>query len=251
MPNPTFHLDLAWEFAAKLRHAVIEANMGSFLLGSCAPDIRVITRGQRDDTHFAPLSNQVVGTGVRNMFQAFPALGRTAALSGPTQAFVAGYISHLVADETWITRIYRLYFGNGELFRDRVTGNVMDRALQLDLDRCAREKQDEMKHILSHLKSADVAVEVEFLPADALAAWRDWLISAMERNFTWDRLQGMAVRRQEPQEHERAQQVAEQFVRALPESLERLYSMVPREAVGSYRSATMQEWANLVTGYLP
>ncbi|MDO8750418.1 MAG: hypothetical protein Q7K03_04670, partial [Dehalococcoidia bacterium] len=61
MPNPIAHLDIALELAAQLPASVIEANLGSFLLGSCSPDIRVITSGQRDDTHFAPLSNATIG----------------------------------------------------------------------------------------------------------------------------------------------------------------------------------------------
>ncbi len=238
------------ELAAQLPRPVIEANLGSFLLGSCSPDIRVITRGQRDDTHFAPLSNSTIGAGASNMLKAHPHLSHAAVLSGPTQAFLAGYISHLVADEAWIIQVYRPYFANRALFNDPVEANVMDRALQLDLDRCARDKLQGMKTIADWLPNADVGVSVGFLPAETLAEWREWLVGATQREFTWERLQGLATRRQDPQELDRARLIADRFLADPSQSLERIYDLVPRATLVSYRQTIAQEWATTVQEYL-
>ncbi|MFH1140274.1 MAG: zinc dependent phospholipase C family protein [Chloroflexota bacterium] len=251
MPNSIAHLDIALELATQFPIPVIEANLGSFLLGSCSPDIRVITRGQRDDTHFAPLSNATIGAGTSNLFAAHPNLSHAATLSGPTQAFMAGYISHLVADEAWIIQVYRPYFANRALFNDPVEANVMDRALQLDMDRCARDKPLGMKRIMDCLPDSHVGVSVGFLPAETLAEWREWLVAATQREFTWERLRGLATRRQDPQELDRAKLIADRFLADPQESLERIYTVVPRAALVSYRDTIAREWANIVRRYLP
>ena len=251
MPNPITHVDIALESVVEFRHPSIEANLGSYLLGSCAPDIRVITHGHRDDTHFAPLSNQVIGTGTKNMFKAYPRLGEAANLSERTQAFMAGYISHLVADEAWITQVYRPYFGNQAVFQDPVMAKVVDRAVQMDMDRMAIDGLNGMAQVRDHLADAHVGVQVDFLPAESLAEWEEWLSGVTQRGFTWERLRRMAIRRQEPQDHEKAQEIAEQFLKTMPDSLERLYDLVPREAVRSYRAAIVQEWSKIVREYLP
>ncbi|MSQ21954.1 MAG: hypothetical protein EXR53_01420 [Dehalococcoidia bacterium] len=251
MPNPTAHLDIALELSEHLSRRVIEANLGSFLLGSCAPDVRVITRGQRDDTHFAPLSNSTIGAGATNLFVAYPNLSHAAALSGPTQAFMAGYISHLVADEAWIIQIYRPYFANRDLFHDPVEANVMDRALQLDLDRCVREKRLGMKAVADRFPDANDGVSVDFLPDETLTEWREWLIGLTQREFTWERLRGLATRRQDTQEHDRAKLIADSFLADPSQSLERIYDIVPKSALVSYRQTIAQEWARIVREYLP
>ena len=55
MPNLATHIDLAQQAAGRLQHPTIEANVGHFLLGSTTPDVRAISRGSREDYHFAPL----------------------------------------------------------------------------------------------------------------------------------------------------------------------------------------------------
>ena len=111
MPNPPTHIDLALESMRRLEHPALEKYPGSFLLGSTAPDIRIITRDRREETHFVPLSNDVVGAGAENMLRCYPRLSMTSGLSGPTIAFIAGFISHLISDEVWIIHMYRPYFG--------------------------------------------------------------------------------------------------------------------------------------------
>jgi len=249
VPNLIAHIDIALECAAELCHPVIEANLGSYILGSCAPDIRIITQDSRDDYHFAPISNKVVGTGIKSLFNAYPRLADAANLSERTQAFMAGYISHLVADEAWIIQVYCPYFGNRAVFPDHVLADILDRALQLEMDRQAVDKHDGMKQVREHLVDAHVGVEVDFLPADTLAEWREFLFTTTQREFTWERLRRM-VRRQYPQDDGTAQTMADEFLKGLPESLERVYELVPRETLISYRRSIVQEWTSIVRRYL-
>ena len=251
MPNPMFHIALALDSRASLSHPVIENNLGSYLLGSCSPDIRIITHGDRGDTHFVSLDNQLLGEGTRNLFKAYPALADAASLSERTQAFLAGYISHLMADEAWIIRMYRPYFTSLGPFKDQVEANVMDRAAQLSMDQEALDRHNGMRDVTGLLGDADVGVDLSFLPSETLAEWRDWVEAATQREFNWERLRGLSTRRQDPDEEERARQFAEGFLDSLPDSLDRLHDKVPVEALHSYKDVAMQEWATVVEEFLP
>ncbi|MBI4338708.1 MAG: zinc dependent phospholipase C family protein [Chloroflexi bacterium] len=250
MPNLTAHLDIALECAASLSHDAIGEHLGAFLLGSCTPDIRMVTHGHRDDTHFAPISNDILGAGMASMFQAHPGLATAGALSASTQAFMAGYISHLLADEAWIIKMYRPYFGNREVYPDEVTANVMDRAVQLDMDRLAVERHAGFQRVAPALTEAHQGVNVEFLNRQTLAEFRQRVAESAQRPFTWERLLFMA-RRQYPQENGTAQAIAQQFLDALPHSLEQVYRQVPRRAVGEYRETIVRAWGRAMEGYLP
>ena len=65
--------------------------------------------------------------GVHRLFEEEPGLRDVGSLDGSTASFIAGYISHLELDETYIAEIYRPVFGvNSEL-----AGDVMDRGIVL------------------------------------------------------------------------------------------------------------------------
>ena len=250
MPGLLSHIDLAIDAASVTDNPVINENFGAFILGCCAPDIRIITHGLREDTHFAPLTNRVVGTGMDGLLKAHPGLADSASLSGSTQAFLAGYFSHLVTDEAWIAQVYIPYFDDRNLFEEEVVANICDRALQLEMDRQALIKRGGLKSIRGQLRNAHVDVEVGFLPTGTLADWSDWVIGYTQQEFTWDRLKRLA-RRQYPQDDTVAQMAADDFLSNMPYSLERVYDLVPKKVLQSYRDGTLESWAKLVQEYLP
>ena len=250
MPGLLSHIDLAIEAASAVDKSVINRNFGAFILGCCAPDIRIITHGLREDTHFAPITNRVVGTGMESLLKAQPGLANLASLSGATQAFMAGYFSHLVADEAWIAQVYLPYFDDRDLFGDEVVANICDRAVQLEMDRQALLKHGGLKSIRSQLTNAHVGVEVGFLSMGVLADWSDWVIGYTQQEFTWDRLKRLA-RRQYPKDDTAAQKAADDFLSNMPYSLERVYDLVPKKVLQSYRDGAVESWAKMVQEYLP
>ena len=225
----------------------MQDNLGYYLQGSTSPDIRVITRGRREEYHFAPLDFQDVGAGVEGMFDSHPHLMSSVDHDEPTRAFVAGYITHLIADETWIVDMYRPFFGNPMVFEDRVLGNVMDRALQLELDRQAWKTVDATK---STLENATDGISIGIIPSEKLADWREWVMSHIDRGFSWDRLRFMASRIAAGDETHPAHQVAEEFVSSMPESLERLHRSVSRSDVTNYKERTVEALVRAVGDYL-
>jgi hypothetical protein len=240
---------LASEAASKLSHPAIDAAMGTFLLGSTSPDIRIMTKWARDDTHFAPLSISEIGAGVQGLFQKHPALAApNGGVSDATRVFLAGYITHLVADEAWILEIYRTYFDGPRDPRDRVVGNIWDRALQLDMDMAAREEMGDMAEVRRALEGAEEGVAVDFIDSETLSRWREWVSEFTTWEYSWDRLRGAARRMYK--DSTEAADLVEEFLSCVPKGLERVHRLVPREKIAEYRRTAVEESTRLVGEYL-
>ena len=248
MPNLRAHIDLAHRAAERLAHPTLDANMGCFLFGSTSPDIRVITRRKREVYHFALLDFESLGSGIEGLFAAHPGLKYSGDHNEQTRAFVCGYLTHLIVDESWIVDMYRPYFGNPEVFGDSAKGNVYDRALQLELDRQSTRPPD-ADAILSRLPVDDI--EVGFIPTDTLQDWRDWVVSSLARGFTWERLRFMAGRISRGDESHPAHALADDFVRCAPSGLASLYGYVPQESLDQYRERSVDALVKAIEEYLP
>ena len=248
MPNLPAHISLAMEVSNRVPHATIDQHMGSFLLGSTSPDIRIMTKWERDQTHFAPLSVERVGTGVDGLFQAHPELADPSLVGQATVAFLCGYVTHLVADETWILDIYLPYFGNKSAGREQIEANIWDRALQLDMDKTAREGLGDMGQVRSYLEGSETDVEVEFIKDGTLREWRAWVSDFTTWEFTWERLRFATRRiyRDDPV----ATGIAESFLQTMPASLERVYETVSEATIAEYKEKTITESAHLIKEYL-
>ena len=247
MPNLAAHIELAHRAAQRLRHPILDADMGTFLLGSTSPDIRAITRKRREDYHFAPLHFGSVGEGTEGLFSAHPDLKSSSVQDGPTRAFVAGYISHLIVDETWIVDVFRPYFGNPGVFGDDATGKVMDRALQLELDRDARET---VEATAADLSGATNGVSIDFIPRETMADWHHWVVTSLERGFSWERLRYMAKRIAGGDDDHPAHRIADRFLESMPESLEELHRIVPEDNLESFKERSVDALVRGVGDYL-
>ena len=247
MPNLPAHIDLAYKAAQRLDHPALEADKGCFLLGSTAPDIRVITRGRREDYHFAPLEFESIGAGVEGLFSSHPNLLSHGKDDGPLRSFVAGYITHLIADEVWIVDMFRPHFGNPEVFEDEAVGQVMDRAMQLELDRQAWETLDGSPGLLD---AGIEGIDVGFIPSETLEDWQKWVLDFVDRGFSWDRLRFMARRIAAGDEGHPAHLVADEFLQGMPDSLDRLHQLVGRRDLADYKERTIEELGRAVGDYL-
>lgn len=230
-----------------LGHPNLEAHLGYFLVGATSPDIRVITRQSREQYHFTDLDFQDVGSGVRGMFGAHPELQELDGLDGPTRAFVAGYITHLLLDETYIFNLFRPYFGNQDVVEDATTGRMLDRALQLDLD---REVWQQVGGVLEDIEFVPERVQVGFLELEPLSKWRDWVFEVVTRGFTWDRLRYMARRIAASDDEHPATDLVDDFLNQIPQSLNQIYDVVPRDAVADFKAKAVDSLVNAVGDYL-
>ena len=243
MPNLPMHMHLASQAAQRLDWGWLNENAGSLLLGSTAPDIRIMTKWPRERTHFAPLSGLRVGDGSRAMFQLNPELDGGNGASNPTRAFMVGYVSHLVADETWIADVYRPNFdpppGQDAVAGTDVEANLWDRALQLDMDLRAAPLIKQFMEEGPGLTGADVGVEVGFLEEASLHEWGGWVQEFLGWGFSWDRLKRALNRMY--RDDDSVQRVTEAFIQELPSSLERVYAKIPRKAIDAFQQKALEE----------
>jgi len=171
MPSLGSHLARARIVADRLGLPEIEADRGAFYLGATAPDIRVITRLDREVTHFFRLSELGEQDSVERMFREHPGLATPSGLDAAAVAFMAGYLTHLVLDETFIGEIYRPHFGPMSKRNDDPKSNVLDRAMQYELDRRDREDTEAMTDVRASLSSTVPVRGIPFIEDEHLVEW--------------------------------------------------------------------------------
>src|SRR3972149_9303381 len=249
MPPLPFHTATAKEAAARLRHRVLEGERGSLYLGSTAPDIRVITRWERERTHFFHLGNFEEQSGVAGLFDAYPRLARVPELGEKTAAFVAGYITHLVMDETWINTIYRPFFGERSALGGDLRANIMDRAVQFSLDREKRCDSALMAHVLPEVAHADLALDIDFIDQPTLHRWREVIMDIVDHPPDWERFRFIAGRHLREAGIESAE-AFEEFVRSLPDLGEEAVPDLTVERGGGVMEGAGQGGVTAVKEYL-
>ncbi len=250
MPNLPMHIHLANEVAEQLDRGYVFDHRGAYYLGSTAPDIRAMTRWPREQTHFAPLSVEEVGTGTKTMFEMHPELHEN--MSPASQAFLAGYVCHLAADEVWITSVFRRHFDTAEASRltdDQVEANIWDRAMQLNMDRQALPQISGCAHPESWLSCSDKNVTMPFFEDGLLTEWKDRVGRFQIWEFTWDRLKGALNRLY--RDDENVQKTVERFLDGMPGNMEQLYEKVPEADVSAYQERALAATVAQVREFVP
>ncbi len=238
-------MEMAYLAAQLVDAPVLNENMGYYLLGSTAPDVRVITRKGREPYHFAPLDFDKVGAGISGMYGEYPQLAATE--HDPTRSFMAGYMTHLILDETWITKMYRPLFGVDGVFETEAEGAVMDRVMQMELDTFALERLDVLK---AQLASYSGGVDIPFVDGDTLSEWHEWVTEFISRDFTWERLRFMAMRITRGDESHPAHAIAADFIRGMPDTLDVLHETVPKEKLTEFKRDAIADMAQVVAEHL-
>jgi hypothetical protein len=249
MPPLALHTVVAKEVADRLRHSILEEARGSLYLGSTAPDIRVITRWERGRTHFFDLSNFEEQSGVSGLFQAYPRLAQPAALNQSTVAFIAGYLTHLVTDETWINAIYRPFFGERSPLGGGLRANIMDRAIQFSLDRERRRQQALMAHVVEAVARCELALEIDFIDGDTLRRWQEVMVDVVNHPLDWERFRYVAGRHLREAGIE-SPEAFQEFVRSLPDLVEETLRYLTEERVQAFVEESRSRSLEAVKEYL-
>lgn len=233
MPSLGLHLTAARALATDLSSSTVESDRGAYYLGATTPDIRVLTKWDRAQTHFFDLDDFEHQDGVHRLFEQQPQLRDVAALDGPTAAFLAGYISHLVLDEDYITEVYRPLFGEKSDLSAEAMANVMDRLLQWEMDRRDRPDAASCSDIERALAETAVEVSVDFIARETLVQWRDVTLDIIAHPPTWERFHRIASR------HLAAAGISDergkaQFIEEAPALLDRTLESVGQERIQEY-----------------
>jgi hypothetical protein len=171
-----------------------DAEIGAFTLGATTPDIRVITRWERERTHFFDLDNEQHQDSVAEFLRVHPQLRDAAALRPETRAWAGGFIAHLVMDATYIEEIYRPHFGQRSALGGGERANLLDRILQYEMDRREREHPDTMVGLRAALYGSAIDVDCGFIDRATLEQWRDVSASLTEHAPDWERFTYIASR---------------------------------------------------------
>ena len=249
MPPPVLHMSLAKTLADSLSLADIESDRGAYYLGSTAPDIRAITRWERDATHFFDLNDFGEQDSVTALFDAHAELGNRAKVNSGTASFLAGYITHLILDEGWITDVYRPLFGERSALARDERANVMDRVIQFEMDRRQREDRDVIEAMRTDIQATALEVTIGFIDMPTLARWREVNLDFLQAPPTWERFRNVASRHlkeygvTEPGELER-------FMQGVPALLQETVDHVSWGRVQNYIDASLARARERVREYL-
>jgi hypothetical protein len=240
---------LAQRLAAGIGHAALEAAPGAYLLGATTPDIRVLTRQDRFATHFFDLDRHDHQDSVAAFLGTYSALADPGALSTETTAFVAGYLTHLVMDEEYITRVYRRYFARYDELGGRIRANVMDRLLQFDLEHEYGDDPAIVQRLVEALSCTVEAIEVGFVEQETLEAWRQLNLDIAQRNMDWDRQRGMITRHLKHSGIDEGPELT-RFLDSLPELRNETIGYVTSAEVEGFVQRSTEAAARVVERYL-
>ncbi|SVD96122.1 uncharacterized protein METZ01_LOCUS448976, partial [marine metagenome] len=222
MPNLPTHLYIAQSAKNYISDPLINKYESFYLLGATAPDIKTLSKISREQSHFVELNCfNNIGDGAQRLLEKHPTIKQ---VSGVHKAFWAGYISHLILDETWIIQMYRTKFAQNI---DPANSNylqVMDRAAQLHLDKISYAHNNNWVELLQPI---NYNLQISFIPNANLNDWKEFLISHINNGFNWERIKFMAKRIAGGNKNHPALNYADDFIKNLPESINEIYKYVP------------------------
>jgi len=249
MPPITLHMVLARQIAEDLRRQDLHTCRGSFLLGATTPDIRLLTRQDRFSTHFFDLSGPDHQDSVGGFLSEHGELLEPGRLNDETRAFVAGYISHLVMDEQYITGVYRRFFARHEILGGVIRANVMDRLLQFDLDRAYGNDPDLKRELSDALAFTVENIEIGFIESDTLEKWRALSADVAQRSMDWERMRSMISNHLRYSGLEEGDTLGT-FLDALPELLTETVAHITSAEIDAYVRRSTEAASAAVERYL-
>jgi hypothetical protein len=249
MPPIFLHMAVARDISAEIPNASLAGERGAYLLGATSPDIRVITRWERERTHFFDLEQFEHQDSVAKFLAAHPDLSAPERLAPETVAFVSGYISHLALDETWIVKVYRPYFGQLSALGGGSTANTMDRILQYELDRQRREDPAAMAEIREALEHSSLRLDIGFLDSEILRRWLDVAVEQTKHPSDWERFRFQASRHLPGNEVDTAEGW-ERFRARIPELLQNTIDHVSTAQVDAFLEEGKERALQAVQRYL-
>lgn len=249
MPPITLHMVLSLRIADVLPPGALSGPPGAYLLGATTPDIRVLTRQDRRSTHFFDLSVHDHQDSVAAFLETYGQLADPAHLNEPTTAFVAGYVSHLVMDEQYITRMYRRYFGDHDTLGGPMRTNVMDRLLQFEMERRSAGEPSIRRRIADALARTIHGIEIGFIDGDTLDRWRGVTVEMAQRNMDWERTRALIGNHLRFSGLEEGETMAS-FLDSLPELLDETIAHITSDEIEGFLERCTEVAGRAVERYL-
>jgi hypothetical protein len=248
MPTPFYHLSVAGELLqnpglpVKVREVLLQQR-GAFLFGNTAPDVQVVSRQAREQTHFFDLPIRPGAPPAWElMLELHPSVGNPGKLLPAQAAFLAGYACHLQADWFWVLEVFMPVFGlraNWETFARRL---YLHNVLRSYLDReILAGLQDGTGAELSQVQPDGW---LPFVQDMYLVEWRDFLAAQLQPGAEIRTVEVFAQRQGvSPQEYYR-------LLDSQAEMDAEIFSRLPRHALDAYRQRLVQHNLAFLRDYL-
>ncbi len=222
---------------------------GDYLLGATTPDIRVLTRWDRERTHFFDIYDDGHQDCVENFFGTHRMFRDSSRLTQQTRDWVAGYLTHVIMDQEYVVQIYRPFFGNRSVLGGGSHANLLDRVLQYELDRREREAGEEMRQLHRALFGSAVEIDAGFVDRSLLEQWRDTTAAMTEYPPDWERFSFIASRHLKHAGIESESGLRE-FMEAIPELLHHTLTHVDQVALDGFFEMTAERTATVLRDWL-
>ena len=251
MPPLVTHMIAAVRAGGHLQSPALsfDERNGDYLLGATTPDIRVLTRWDRERTHFFDIYNDGHQDCVENFFNAHRMFRDPANLSAETRAWVAGYLTHVIMDQEYVLQIYRPFFGSRSLLGGSSHANLLDRVLQYELDRRERESNEQMQQIRRALFGSAIEIDAGFVDRPLLTQWRDTTAAMTEHPPDWERFSFIASRHLQQAGIESESGLRE-FMETIPQLLDDTMSHVDQHALDGFFESTTERTAAVLRDWL-
>lgn len=227
----------------------LDQQNGEYLLGATTPDIRVLTRWDRERTHFFDIYNDGHQDCVENFFSAHRMFRDPSHLSAETRSWVAGYLTHVIMDQEYVLQIYRPFFGQRSLLGGGSHANLLDRVLQYELDRRERESDEQMQQMRRALFSSAIEIDAGFVDRPLLTQWRDTTAAMTEHPPDWERFSFIASRHLKSAGIESESGLRE-FMQTIPELLDDTLARVEQSALDGFFESTAERTAAVLGDWL-
>ena len=251
MPNLPTHIYFALNSLDDIKVDFLKEQTPAYMLGSTSPDIRAITKKNRSVYHFVELDFESVGEGISNLKSQYPKWGNLSNCDDETKAFMMGYVSHLVLDEMYITKVFRPYFMNKDIFPIISERLIWDRAFQLFLD--IKYWDDHVKTNSNLLRDYSVNIDVDFMLNEPVKEWKDLMLKLVSNSvFNWDRLTSMSkriARRDNINESDLAK-VTERFLVNPQEGINRIMEKLPDNLVSDFENNSTENIISFVNEFI-
>lgn len=249
MPLLYIHLSVAKDAADVLQHPLLEPNMACYLGGSISPDAHLVSNASRKETHFFDLNDTGCESGTSMIFTLHSHLTDGRKMGSATKSFIAGYLSHLITDETWILDIYRPFFGNDSPLNADPMANVYDRLLQFEVDRRERQDKTKLAIIQTELCKWEPEACMDFITIEALSYWREFGCASVNREITLADFSTFAKGFLQPKLNMDDEQM-EQFLSSIQYRLDWVTQYVSQERIESFRHKSVKESVATLKEYL-
>ncbi len=216
-----------------------------FYLGAVGPDARIVSGQRREETHFfdipvaegAPPAQEV-------MLARWPELRCRYTLSDRQRiALVAGYITHLVMDQTWVEMIVMPgLFIEGTAWNTKHPNWRVYSILMTYLE--YRASQRLPREVLTELRAAAPDAGLPFLTLDHLLGWRDHVVRHLETGGA------RQVSRLFARSNGLTSDALEKIVRSEEQMAREAYHLVPHHWLEAFEAEAANRSLRAVLSYL-